>query len=110
MNNVYFKSISINKAFNTATLVVTSAPMETKQATIAGIDVGTRVQHQITFGLLSIIDPETGKTIAGNSKIAKQLQTTLNAGDALEGFQMSSNPVMDRETGEPTDMYWVEAI
>ena len=42
MNNVYFKSISINKAFNTATLVVTSAPMETKQATIAGIDVGTR--------------------------------------------------------------------
>ena len=110
MNNVYFKSISINKAFNTATLVVTSAPMETKVATLAGIEVGTRVQHQVTFGLLSIIDPETGKTIAGNSKIAKQLQTTLNAGDVLEGFQMSENSVIDRETGEPTDMYWVEAI
>ena len=110
MNKVYFKSISVNKTYNTATIVVTSAPMLTKVASIAGIEVGTRVQHQVTFGLLSIIDPETGKTIAGNSKIAQQLQTSLNPGDVLDGFQMSSNPVLDRETNEPSDMYWVEAV
>jgi len=108
--SVYFKSLSINKTFNTATVVVSSTPILNKMATIAGIKVETRTQQQTTFGLLSIIDPETGKTITGDSDIAKTLQQSLNVGDVLEGFQLSINPVMDRETNEPTNMYWVEAI
>jgi hypothetical protein len=109
-NLIYFKSISINKAFNTATIVVSSAPILNKMTVIAGINVETRTQQQVTFGLLSVIDPETGKTITGDSDITKVLQQSLNTGDVLDGFKLSSNPVMDRTTGEPTDMFWVEAV
>lgn len=109
-NSIYFKSMSINKTFNTATIIVTSQPMQSKTTSIAGINVGVRVQHQATFGLLSLIDPETGKSMTADSTMAKQLQTALNAGDPLDGFRMSENNVMDRETNEPTDMFWVEAI
>ena len=48
--------------------------------------------------------------MAGNSELAVHLQKTLSSGDVLEGFKLSSNPVIDRETGEPTDMFWVEAV
>ena len=45
--SVYFKSLSINKTFNTATIVVSSTPILNKMATIAGIKVETRTQQQI---------------------------------------------------------------
>ena len=109
-NQIYYKSISINTKFSTATIITTTSPMVSKVTAIAGIEVGVRVQHKATFGLLSIIDPKTNKSMAGNSELATHLQKTLSSGDVLEGFKLSSNPVIDRETGEATDMFWVEAV
>ena len=39
----------------------------------------------------------------------KALQTKLNQGDEMPGFQLSDNAVVDLNTGEETNLRWVEA-
>ena len=106
---VYFRKVNINKVTNTATLICSDAPIEKKQATIAGIQVATRSQTNVTFGVLSLNDPETGKTMNADHATIKELQKTLNVGDAMPGFRLSTNAVMDMNTKEPTTLMWVEA-
>jgi hypothetical protein len=36
------------------------------------------------------------------------LQGKLNQGDEMAGFQLSDNPVIDLNTGEETNLRWVE--
>ena len=54
-------------------------------------------------------DPETGKTMNADHATIKELQKTLNVGDEMPGFRLSTNAVIDMLTKEPTTLMWVEA-
>ena len=108
--SVFFRKLRVNDSTGTATIIVTSAPIVSKIGTLAGISVGTRSQSNITFGVLSLIDPETNIVMKANHPTMVQLQKKLNAGDEMPGFKLSDNRVVDLVTGEETTLYWVEAI
>lgn len=108
--SVFFRKLRVNDSTGTATIIVTSAPIASKIGTLAGISVGTRTQNSITFGVLSLIDPETNLVMKANHPTITQLQKKLNAGDEMPGFKLSDNRVVDLVTGEETTLYWVEAI
>ena len=44
----------------------------------------------------------------GSHPTIKALQSKLNAGDEMPGFQLSYNPVVDLKIGEETNLRWVE--
>tara|TARA_R110002051_G_scaffold272542_1_gene333029 strand:- start:2859 stop:3191 length:333 start_codon:yes stop_codon:yes gene_type:complete len=110
MDNVFFRKLNINKNTGSATLIVTDKPLVVKKQSIAGLNVGTRGQNNITFGVLSLIDPETNKVMRSDHPTIKQLQSKLNGGDPLPGFRLSDNPVIDQQTGEETSLKWVESV
>ena len=72
--------------------------------------VGTRTSQNITFGVLSLIDPETNQVMRANHPTIKALQNKLNQGDEMQGFKLSDNPVVDLNTGEETNLRWVEQV
>ena len=106
--SVFFRKLRINDSTGTATIIVTDKPISSKVGTLAGMQVGTRTQGNITFGVLSLIDPKTNQVMRGNHPTIKALQSKLNAGDEMPGFQLSDNPVVDLKTGEETNLRWVE--
>ena len=110
MNKVFFRKFSVNKNTGTVTLIVTDKPLVLKKNTIVGLDVGTRSQSNITFGVLSLLDPETNKVMGSNHPTIKSLMSKLNNGDVLDGFRLSNNPVIDIQTGEETTLKWVETV
>ena len=107
---VYFRKVNINKSTNSATIIDSDTPVEAKKATLAGINVATRSQSNIKFGVLSLIDPETNETMKANHPSIATFQKQLNVGDKMEGFQLSGNAVKDMQTGEDTTLMWVEAV
>jgi len=107
---VYFRKVNINKSTNSATIIVSDTPVAAKKATLAGINVATRSQSNIKFGVLSLIDPETNETMKANHPSIATFQNQLNVGDEMEGFQLSDNAVKDMQTGEDTTLMWVEAV
>lgn len=107
--SVFFRKVNINSSRNTATVIVSSAPLSNKNATLAGMEVATRSQSNIVFGVLSLLDPATGTTMRADHPTIKAIQKSLNVGDELPGFRMTDNVVMDMITKEPTTMMWVEA-
>lgn len=76
---------------------------------IAGMQTALRTSSNVTFGVLSLIDPETNKVMGAKHPTIKALQTKLNQGDEMPGFQLSDNAVVDLNTGEETNLRWVEA-
>ena len=106
--SVFFRKLRINDSRGTATIIVTDKPISSKVGTLAGMQVGTRTQGNITFGVLSLIDPKTNQVMRGSHPTIKALQSKLNAGDEMPGFQLSDNPVVDLKTGEETNLRWVE--
>ena len=96
---VYFRKVNINKSTNSATIIVSDTPVEAKKATLAGINVATRSQSNIKFGVLSLIDPETNETMKANHPSIATFQK-----------QLSGNAVKDMQTGEDTTLMWVEAV
>lgn len=108
--SVFFRKLRLNDSTGTATIIVTSAPITSKIGTLAGMNVGTRTQNSITFGVLSLIDPKTNLVMKANHPTIAQLQKKLNAGDEMPGFRLSNNKVVDLITGEETTLYWVEAM
>ena len=106
--SVFFRKLRINDTTGTATIIVTDKPISSKVGTLAGMQVGTRTQGNITFGVLSLIDPKTNQVMRGSHPTIKALQSKLNAGDEMPGFQLSDNPVVDLKTGEETNLRWVE--
>ena len=72
--SVFFRKLRVNDSTGTATIIVTSAPITSKIGTLAGISVGTRSQSNITFGVLSLIDPETNQVMKANHPTIAQLQ------------------------------------
>jgi len=110
MKQVFFRRLRINESTGTATIIVSSDALETKTSDLLGFSVGSRTQNNITFGVLSLVDPQTGKAMSAKHPTILALQKKLNVGDALPGFQLSNNPVVNRETGEETGLFWVEAV
>ena len=72
--------------------------------------VATRSNSDISFGVLSLMDPETGETMKADHPTIDAIKQTLNVGDEMPGFQMTDNFVMDMVTKEPTTLRWVEAV
>lgn len=108
--SVFFRKLNINESTGSATLIVTSEPIANKGTTLSGLSVATRTQSNVTFGVLSLIDPETNTVMKSNHPTIKALQKKMEPGVEMPGFQMSDNPVMDLTTGEETTLKWVEAI
>jgi hypothetical protein len=108
--SVFFRKLRINESTGTATIIATDRPITSKSTTLAGLNVGTRTQGSVNFGVLSLIDPETNQVMKANHPTIVALQKKLNAGDEMPGFQLSSNPVVDIQTGELTTLMWIEAI
>ena len=108
--SVFFRKLRINESTGTATIIATDRPITSKSTTLAGLNVGTRTQGSVNFGVLSLIDPETNQVMKASHPTIAALQKKLNAGDEMPGFQLSSNPVVDIQTGELTTLMWIEAI
>ena len=108
--SVFFRKVNINKSRNSATVIVSSAPLANKKSSLAGMPVATRTQSNIVFGVLSLIDPETNETMRADHPTIAAIQQTYDVGAELEGFQMTENYVLDMETKEPTTLVWVEAV
>ena len=110
-NSVFFRRIKINEGTGSAVIIVSSAPLTQTKSEIAGFQVGARMQQSISFGILALTDPETGKSMRADHKVIKGLQSKLNPGDEIPGFRLSSNPVTNRETGEALEnLFWVEPV
>ncbi len=106
---VYFRKLNINESTGSATIIVSSAPMSQKQTTLAGLSVGTRTQGNISFGVLSLIDPETNQVMRSDHPTIKQLGAKLNVGDELPNFKLSDQKVVNLQTGEENEnLFWVE--
>ena len=88
--SVFFRKLRVNDSTGTATIIVTDKPISSKVGELAGMKVGTRTQGNITFGVLSLIDPETNQVMKANHPTIKALQGKLNAGDEMKGFQCTS--------------------
>tara|TARA_R100000951_G_scaffold113903_2_gene116961 strand:+ start:101 stop:436 length:336 start_codon:yes stop_codon:yes gene_type:complete len=108
-NSIYFRRLRINEETGTATIIVSSARLTQTKSKIHGLNVATQAQSNVIFGVLSLCDPKTGKVMGASHPTIKALQSKLNVGDEMPGFQLSSNPVVNRETGEETGLFWVEA-
>jgi hypothetical protein len=108
--SVFFRKLRINESTGTATIIATDKPITSKSTTLAGMNVALRTQGSVNFGVLSLIDPETNQVMKANHPTIAALQKKLNAGDEMPGFQLSSNPVVDIQTGEPTTLMWIEAV
>lgn len=107
--SVFFRKLRINENTGTATIIVTDKLITSKKSELAGMSVATRATGNVTFGILSLIDPETNKVMRANHPTIKALQSKLNQGDEMPGFQLSDNPVIDLNTGEETNLRWVES-
>ena len=107
--SVFFRKVNINKGTNTATVIASSAPLGNKTAMIAGVEVATRDNSNITFGVLSLMDPKTGKTCDADHPTIKHIQQNVNEGDEMPDFRMTGNMVMDMKTKKETTLCWIEA-
>ena len=106
--SVFFRKIRTNEN-GTASIICSSEPLETKTSSISGIETTHRVSKSVQFGILSLVDPTTGKSMLAKHPTIKALQAKLNIGDELPSFQMGA-PILDRDTQEPNGLFWVEAV
>ena len=106
--NVFFRRVRKNEDTGTATIICASTPVTLKSGKLAGLDVATSSQAQTTIGVLSLRDKKTGDVMGAKHPTILALEQKLNAGDEMPGFRLSDNPGLDRETGEPTGLFWVE--
>ena len=68
-------------------------------------------QHVISFGVLSLIDPETNQVMRSDHPTIKALAGKLNVGDELKNFKLSESKVVNLTTGEENEnLFWVEQV
>ncbi len=108
--SVFFRKVQINESTGSAMIQCTSTPITNKKTTLAGLNVGTRTQGNITFGQLSLIDPETNQVMRANHPTIQELMKKLEPEQEMPGFRMSDNAVTDLRTGELTTLMWVAAV
>jgi len=108
---VYFKKMNINESTGSATIIVTNAPMTQKATDLCGLPVASRTQGVLSFGVLSLLDPETNKTMGASHPTIVALTAKLNAGDEMPKFKLSDVKVVNLVTGEENEnLYWVEQV
>lgn len=107
---VYFRKVRINESAGTATIIVADQPSTLTEQKLAGLAVATQDNAGATIGVLSLRDPETGNVMRADHPVIQQLKAKLKPGDAMPGFRITDNPITDRDTGEETGLYWVEAV
>ena len=95
LNSIFVHKIVKN------TIVCVSEKLDTIDREFNGKQVSVRTQADRTFGLLCLVDAK-GKTL-------DPAPLALSLGDALVGFRMSDQPVLDQDTKQPTGLFWVEA-
>jgi hypothetical protein len=105
-NSVYFLKLKINQDTKSVMIICSSAPLESKVATLAGKKFTIRKQAAVQLGILTLMD-EKGQAIKSDSPMVKDLKTLVQ-GQELAGFFMSDNPVLDKETKQPTGLFWVD--
>ena len=107
--SVFFRKLRINESTGTATIIATDRPITSKSTTLAGLNVGTRTQGSVNFGVLSLIDPETNQVMKSTHPTIKALGQKLNLGDEMAGFRLSEQKVVNLQTGEENqNLFWVE--
>jgi hypothetical protein len=92
-------------------IIVTDALLSSKEATVVGFKVKVRKQNPVTFGILCLRDMDDQPLREGDpefQKIANKL-LELGSGKEIKGFQFTDSPVLNKE-GNPTGMFWVEAV
>ena len=100
MKQLFFNKHCINNKNNTYCLSVSTEPVPTnKIGTLAGLKVSTSTQSNRTMGLISIRDPKTNEVIRPNDTIAQQLIANLQVNQKLDGWKLSTNPVIDTVSG-----------
>jgi hypothetical protein len=108
---VYFRKVNINESTGSATIIVSSAATSNKVTSLAGLNVGTRTQGNLSFGVLSLIDPDTNLVMKADHPTIKALQSKLKVGAEMPNFQLSDSKVVNLTTGEENqNLYWVEQI
>lgn len=106
---VYFRKMNINESTGSATIIVSSAPMSNNKTSIAGLPVATRTQGNLSFGVLSLIDPDTNQVMKASHPTITALGQKLNLGDEMKGFKLSEQKVVNLQTGEENqNLFWVE--
>jgi len=92
--SVFFRKLRINENTGTATIIVTDKLITSKKSELAGMSVATRATGNVTFGILSLIDPETNKVMRANHPTIKALQNKLN-----QGVGLSQRSVVQQQRG-----------
>jgi len=112
MEKVFFRKFRINDETQSVVIVVSSAPLQAKEAEIAGFKVGARTQQNLQFGILPLTDPKTGESMKANHPTIKALRANLKVGDEMPGFRLATDsPIVNRETGEALDgLFWAEPV
>lgn len=102
---IYFHKVTRN------TIVCTSEPFGATKGELNGVATATRNVGDVTFGLLCLVD-DAGNTQVLNHRGSNPegVDYKLKDKQPLAGFEMSNQPVLDRETKEPTGMFWVTAV
>lgn len=109
MAKLFFSRFNPNEETGTCTLILADGQVKSNATDIAGVKgLAISVQDPIQFGVLSIRDAATDKVIGLNHPKMKKLMSSLKKGDAMPGLRISNNPVINRTTGEPTGLFWVE--
>ena len=105
--SVFFRKVNINNDKGTATIICTDEPMTMKQGSFLGHECGTSSSKSLTFGVLSLKDPSTGKPYPADHQIYADAKS-LDQGEEIPNFRFTSNPVLN-ENREETGLYWIEA-
>ena len=93
-NTIFFHKIVNN------TIIVKTAVLSLNKKELNGQTTYSRQQGQVTYGLLCLCDAD-GNTINPQTLGLKKDQE-------LKGYRLTTNPVLDQETGEETGMFWAE--
>ena len=109
METLYFSRFNPNEETRTCTLILADGQVTANNHEIAGVKgLSISSQNNISFGVLSIREAASDKVIGMDHPKMKKLMSSLKKGDPMPGLRLSENPVINRTTGEPTGLYWVE--
>ena len=103
---VYFNKLRITNA-GTVSLIGTSEPVASNDATeCLGLTLHSRSQSNSLFGVLSLTDETTGKSLSKDSPFVKKIVATYSQNTLLPGFVMTDKAILDKE-GNETGLYWI---
>lgn len=108
-STVYFNKIRITKN-DTVSIICTSAPIESKSTEIQGLSVSARNQAPVTFGVLSLIDDATGKSLHKDHALAKAYASKFKKNMPMPGLSFTDKPILKKDSQEETGLFWVDVV